>query len=272
MKILMAIGGSSQSEKALKLGAELIRCADETPAVLTVARRKQDRPRAEALLQHAQALLADVPCTVETRLRYGQPAEQIVAEAREGGFGLIILGEPQSRTLKALLLGSTVLHVVEHTICPVIIAKGEIKPIRRILLCDSGVTPSLLGRFTAQLADTLLGEEEITVLHVMSQITAWPGVSDEDLQASAEELIEEHAPEGEWLARNLEALSLPDIHATPKVRRGGVLDEILAESQENDYDLVVIGAHRDAGWQRVLLADIARELIKRLDRPVLVVR
>jgi nucleotide-binding universal stress UspA family protein len=56
------------------------------------------------------------------------------------------------------------------------------------------------------------------------------------------------------------------------VRHGGVVEEILAESEEVDYDLVVIGAHREAGWQRVLLADIARELIKRLERPVLVVR
>jgi nucleotide-binding universal stress UspA family protein len=272
VKILIATGGSSHSEKALHLGALLIRCADDTPAVLTVARRKQDQSAAEAILQRTQFLLADVPC-IETRIRYGQPAEQIVAEAREGGFGLIILGERQSHTLKARMLGSTALHVVEHAACPVLIAKGDIRPIRRILLCESGaIVPSLLSRYTAQLADTLLGEEEITVLHVMSQITAWPGVPDEDLQASAEELIEEHSPEGQWLASDLAELSHPGIHAQAKVRHGGVVEEILAESEENDYDLVVIGAHRDAGWQRVLLADIARELIKRLERPVLVVR
>ncbi len=272
MKILIATGGSSHSEKALHLGAQIIRCADETPAVLTVARRKQDQPRAEAALQRAQFLLTDTPC-IETRIRFGQPAEEILAEAREGGFGLIILGERQSHTLKARVLGSTALHVVEHAACPVLIAKGDIRPIRRILLCESGaIVPSLLSRYTAQLADTLLGEEEITVLHVMSQITAWPGVPDEDLQASAEELIEEQSPEGEWLASDLEVLAHPGIRAHAKVRHGGVVEEILAESEEIDYDLVVIGAHRDAGWQRVLLADIARELIKRLERPVLVVR
>lgn len=273
MKILIATGGSSHSEKALRMGAEIIRCADETPMVLTVARRKQDQPLAEAALQRARFLLADVPCDIETRLRHGRPVEQIIAEAREGGYGLIILGERQTHTLKARLLGSVALQVVERAACPVLLAKGEIRPIRRILLCDSGaVVPSLLSRFTAQLADTLLGEEHITVLHVMSQITAWPGVPDEDLQASAEELIEERTPEGEWLASGLEVLSHPGIHAVAKVRHGAVVDEILAESQENDYDLVVIGAHRDAGWQRVLLADIARELIKHLERPVLVVR
>lgn len=272
MKILIATGGSSHSEKALQFGAQIARCADEAPTILTVVRRKEDLPRAESILQRATFLLADVPC-VETRTRIGRPAEEIVAEAREGGYDMIIVGERQSHTLKARMLGSTAVHVVEHAACPVIIAKGEIRPIRRILLCDSGaLVPSLLSRFTAQLAGMLLGEEEITVLHVMSQITAWPGVPDQQLQASAEELIQGHAPEGEWLASDLQVLSHPGIHARAKVRHGAVVEEILAESHGNGYDLVVIGAHREAGWQRVLLEDIAHEIIKRVDRPVLVVR
>lgn len=272
MKILIATGGSSHSEKALHFGAQIARYAGEAPTVLTVARRKQDLPRAEAVLQRAQFLLADLPCVV-TRARVGQPAEQIIAEAREGGFDLVIVGERRSHTLKARMLGSTAVHVVEHAACPVIIAKGVIRPIRRILLCDSGaLVPSLLSRFTAQLADMLQGEEEITVLHVMSQITAWPGVPDDQLRASAEELIEEHAPEGEWLASDLQVLAHPGIRAQAKVRHGVVVEEVLAESEENGYDLVVIGAHREAGWQRVLLEDIAHDIIKRVDRPLLVVR
>lgn len=272
MKILIATGGSSHSEKALRFGIGIACCADQPPTVLTVVRRKEDMARAEAVLQRAAYLLAELP-DVENKVRVGRPAEQIIAEAREGGYDLIIVGERQSHTLKARMLGSTALHVVEHAACPVIIAKGEVRPIRRILLCDSGaLVPSLHSRFIAQLADMLKGEEEITVLHVMSQISAWPGVPDQQLQASAEELIEAHAPEGEWLVSDLEILAHPGIHAQAKVRHGVVIDEILAESEEYDYDLVVIGAHREAGWQRVLLEDIAHEIIKRVDRPVLVVR
>ena len=272
MKILIATGGSSHSEKALRFGAQIVQHADEAPTVLTVVRRKQDLSLADAVLQRARYLLAGIP-GLETRARIGRPAEQIIAEAREGRFNLVIVGERHSHTLKARVLGSTSIHVVEHAACPVIIAKGEISPIQRILLCDSGaLVPSLLSRFTAQLAEMVQGEEEITVLHVMSQMTAWPGVPDEDLQASAEELIEEQTPEGEWLASDLQELSYPGIHAQAKVRHGGVVEEILAEVEANDYDLVVIGAHREAGWQRVLLEDIAREIIKRIDRPILVVR
>lgn len=272
MKVLIATGGSSHSEKALRFAAQIVQCATEAPTVLTVVRRKQDLTLAESVLQRARYLLPDAPC-IETRARVGRPATEIIAEAREGKCDLIVVGERHSHTLKARMLGSTAIHVVEHAACPVIIAKGEINPIRRILLCDSGaVVPSLLSRFTAQLADMLHGEEEITVLHVMSQMTAWPGVPDDDLQASAEKLIEEQAPEGQWLASDLEVLSDPGVHARAKVRHGPVIDEIQAEIQENSYDLVVIGAHREAGWQRILLEDLAREIIKRVERPIAVVR
>lgn len=95
---------------------------------------------------------------------------------------------------------------------------------------------------------------------------------DEQLEAPAEDLIRQGTLEGEWLADDLRALALPGVVAQPKVRHGAVVEEILAETQENNYDLVVIGAHRGQGWERVLLEDIAREIITQVDRPVAVVR
>ncbi|KPK03289.1 MAG: universal stress protein UspA, partial [Anaerolineae bacterium SG8_19] len=38
-----------------------------------------------------------------------------------------------------------------------------------------------------------------------------------------------------------------------------------------DCDLLVIGAHRQAGWQRFLLDDLTHQIVVRADRPVLVV-
>ena len=272
MKILIATGGSPHAEKALRFGAQIIRCADETPVVLTVAQRQQDRPAAEAVLQRACALLSDVPC-IDTRIRYGQPAQQIIAEAREGGYGLIIVGEGQKRSIKTRVLGSTALHVVEHAACPVITAKGEIRPTRRILLCDSGANvPSLLSRFIAQLTGTLLQEAEITVLHVMSQISAAPRVRGEDLHATAEELIQSQTPEGAILQQDMTYLELMDLTPQAKVRHGLVVDEIVDEARADNYDLVVIGAHRDEGLPRFLLDDLAHELVLDVERAILVVR
>jgi nucleotide-binding universal stress UspA family protein len=273
VRILIATGGSPHSEAALRFGATIAQFAGEPLTVMTVIRSASERPAADRLLAGARDRLAQVVPKVETCIRVGQPAQQIVTEASAGQYDLVVVGERPAHTLWARFLGSTATEVVERAPCPVIIAKGKIGPVRRILLCDSGAeSPSVLTRFTAQLADMLGGEEEITVLHVMSQITAWPGVQDDQLDDTAEELMSKHAPEGEWLTSDLQVLAHPGIHAVPKVRHGGVVEEILTEVEAGNYDLIVIGAHRGEGWQRFLLEDIAHNIMTRVNRPVLVVR
>jgi nucleotide-binding universal stress UspA family protein len=259
--------------------------------VLTVIEDQAQMSWAQGILESACRLLEGIP-RVETKIRIGHAALEVIQEAHESHCDLVIVGERQNPNLLARFLsGSTTIRIVEHAPCPVMVAKGKVGPICRILLCDSGAegplgdlvrrggaTPSapaaapLLARFTAQLADFLQGEEEITVLHIMSQISAAPGVKGTQLRAAAEDLIQERTPEGELLQRDVQLLSRPGVRVRPKVRHGLVLDEILKEAQEGDYDLVVIGAHRGAGWQRVLLDDLAHKILVQLDRPVLVIR
>jgi nucleotide-binding universal stress UspA family protein len=276
MKTLMATGGSAHSDVALQFGAHLIQTGrtQDSPTVLSVARHEYDRVHAEAVLARACEMLGTICVKVDTKIRVGHPAEEIVREAEEGNFELLILGEKQHHDLKTrFLLGSTAVRVVEHAPCPVIIAKGKVGPLHQILLCDSGVQDaSLVCRFAAQLSNLIKGDEEITVLHVMSQISAGPGVVGQDLQANTEELIENHAREGQLLEYDREILHHLKASCYPKVRHGFVVDEILQEAKEQDYSLVVIGAFRGQGWRRIFLDDLAHQIITKVDRPVLVVR
>jgi nucleotide-binding universal stress UspA family protein len=257
MRILIAIDCSPQAGATLRLAAHLLQAhlADDPPVLLTVIRREADYPLAEASLARACQSL-NVP-NLQALTRVGRPDHEILQE------------------------NLTATRVAEQARCPVFIAKGRVGPIRRILLCDSGArsplatsrlnTP-LLDRFIAGLADLLDGEEEVTVLHVMSQISAGPGVRGKQLRADVEELIAENTPEGELLKQDIQTLSRPGIHPRPKVRHGLVVDEILEEARSGDYDLVVVGAHGGEGWQRLLLDDLAHEIMLLMDRPILVVR
>jgi nucleotide-binding universal stress UspA family protein len=282
MRILMAIGGSTglaiggspHSQATLRFGAWIAEGNDEPPTLITVVRSEADRGRAYAILTRAAQTLQPKVLSVQTKVRIGHPAEEIIREAEGGNYDLVIVGERQNhRLVTRFLLGSTTVHVVEHAPCPVIIAKGKIGPVRRILLCDSGIeAPSLLSRFTGQLAELVKGQEEVTVLHVMSQISAGPGIRGQQLRADAEELIENQSPEGELLKQDVQLLEKLKLHPFPKIRHGLVVDEILAEAHDGDYDLVVIGAYHGEGWRRILLDDLAHRVIVKLDRPVLVAR
>lgn len=276
MKILMATGGSSHSELALQLGRHLIQTgrAGKRSTILSVAHQKYDQCYAESVLARVCKIFEASNTKVETKIRIGHPPEEIVCEAEEGGFKLVIVGEKQHHNLKTrFLLGSTAVRVVEHAPCPVIIAKGEVGPLRRILLCDGGdIKPPLVNRFTDQLIDLIKGDEDVTILHVMSQISAGPTVTGQDLRANAEELIADKTPEGELFAHDCDVLQHLGVPCCPKVRHGFVVDEILRETREHNYSLVVIGAFQSHGWRRILLDDLAHQIITKVYRPVLVMR
>jgi len=272
MRLLIATGGAPHSNLAVRLGAYLAHTTGKAPTILTVIRHESDRPHGEAVLARTRLLLEASVAEVRTRLRVGHPAEEIVAEAVAGRYDIILLGDKHAHDLVTRLLGSTVKKVLEQAPCPVIIAKGKVGPVRRILLCDSGAeSVSLLDRFTTRLA-SLARDPGITVLHVMSQISAGPGVVGRQLRADAEELMREHTPEGTLLERDVQILERLNLHPDTKVRHGFVVTEIINEARAGDYDLIVIGAHRGKGWQRFLLEDLAFQIIMHADRPVLVLR
>jgi nucleotide-binding universal stress UspA family protein len=295
MSVLVAIDGSFHADTTLRLGAQIAQQGREPLTILTVVRPGADRPQvaADVILARACEIVRPQLPDVCTRVRMGHPATEIVREAEEGDYALVIVGQRPNRNLvRRFLAGSTAVRVVEHAPRPVVVAKGKAGPIRRILLCDSGSTDlsvglpsatpgtgrndgapsSVLNRFLKLPVELVDGSGEIVVLHVMSQMGAGPGVKGKQLRSGPEELINERAPEGELLQRDIEALDRLGFRARARVRHGLVVEEILAEVQSGDYDLVVIGSYRGEGWQRILLDDLAHRLVVELDRPVLVVR
>lgn len=272
MQILVATGGTDQSFIAVQMGAYLAALFAADVTILTVVHDAKGSGKGYQTLEEARAYFGEGPGTVETRLRTGSAAEEIVAEANTGRYQLIILGERAEHGLFARLLGPTALDVIQRTTLPVLIAKSAVHPWQHILACDSGaIQPRLLQRLQSQMPELFDLDLDITVLHVMSQISAGPGVAGAQLRADAAELIEAHSREGDVLAEDVRLLANLGVRAQPKVRHGFVVDEILHEAASGDYDLIVIGAHRQEGWQRLFLEDLANRIVREADRPVLVV-
>lgn len=273
MRLLVATGGSAHSALALQMSVQLAYLTQKTPTVLTVIREPADRQRADEVLRKARAQFEAEGLEVQTVIRTGPTDLTILHEVTEGGYDLLVLGDRQFHRLATRLRGSVGERLARQAPCAVLLVKGTVRAIRRVLLCDSGaVEPPLRERFLAEGLGKLIEQDvEVTVLHVMSQISAGPSIDDTQLSADAEELIRSHSPEGEWLEEDVRLLERIGGRTRPKVRHGFVEDEILAEAREGDYDLVVIGAHREHGWQRFLLDDIAHEIITRIDRHLLVI-
>ena len=272
MRILIVATCLSKLGNLLDFSAQLVNRIDQAPTVLLVAAQSREIPGLERLVGEIKALDGYKNAIVE--VRRGPIAEAVRREMAAHRHHLVVLDEqPSTTSLARRWRKSVAAQIVEHTRCPVLLVRGENRVIQRILLCDSGGENSpLLSRLTAQFADLLAGEESITVLHVMSQISAGPGVVGKQLRAEAPELIAAHTPEGVLLEQDLRVLAKSQVYTHPKVRHGLVLDEILTEVHSGDYDLIVIGAHKSIGWQRFLLDNLAQKIIAKINLPILVVK
>ncbi len=281
MRILIASDGSECAREAALYACHFARPARAEVVLLGVA----EKPSAEATLRSAlEALREEIAqrgvseCLI--KMRYGEPPREILAETEEHAYHLTLVGARGHRRLIPFAVGGTTMRLAQHIRSPLLIVTRARPAIREMLICTSGEQPAENNALVGGALAALVGAQ-VTVLHVMSQLPLAPDAKVEDLERSAEELIASGAREGLHLQRLLEILEAQGVERTrsiPKVRHGLVIDEILNEVREGDYDLIVIGARPVLEgqswwqWRTLFLENIPNHILTRTRRPVLVVR
>lgn len=135
MKILLAYDGMERSRNALDETVELAGEGKAEVTIVSVVPEKEARaskagghqflaPHAHQDVANGRKYLRENGVVAETKILYGDPAEEISREAREGGYDLIVAGSRQPGTLGRLVLGSVSGRLVKEAPCPVVVA-GE---------------------------------------------------------------------------------------------------------------------------------------------------
>jgi len=273
MRTLIIINNSPHDEGVLQYSAQIIAKSNLDSTIMMVIPKKQGEA-----LQNAEIILAQAQDRLGTnklqkKVRIGNSVKEILKETKSGEYELLILGCLSSPRSDCLSPGSSFTQIVEGVPCSTLIVREKAPRVKRLLLCDSGSESAQSTRdFTSRLVNLIEGEEQITILHVMSQISAGPGIRGEQLRSNADVLIDTQSPEGELLERDIEELKQTGVYTDPKIRHGLVVDEILEEARNGEYDLVIIGAHIPIGWRNFLLDNIARKIVTQIDRSILIVK
>ena len=272
MRVLLCTDGSLAAAQAVRFGARLARGVAETVELLGVIEDHADAEKSIATaLEMLGAELRTIGVSYTTRVRRGHAAEQILDEAEEWKADLVVIGQLGRRGLTRFILGGTATRIVQYAKCSVLLVRGQRTDLKKVLVCTAGGEPGLRDvALAGQVAS--LTQATVTVLHVMSQIALTEKGYQPDLEARAKDLIARQTPEGVHLQAALDLLQAQNVTGRAKVRHGLVVDEIVAEAREGDYDLLAIGAHLAQGLSRWLLDDVTRHLLEAIQRPMLVVR
>jgi nucleotide-binding universal stress UspA family protein len=237
--------------------------------LLTVIGDDNQRQLAEASISNAQELLQGQD--VSTKLRSGDPLAEILKEAHETDYEIIVVGSHDVLRLLDSLMGTLSDKVADRAHSHVLIVRGERKELNQILIPIGGqkMNPDVV-KMGARLAAA--SDAQVTLLYVKGPVpTMYTGL--EGMDETLPELLETDTPVSQHLRWSAEYLSDKGVKAELKLQQGAASDEILREAIIADYDLIVIGARSHDGWlKRLFLVDqVTPHVIERAPCPVLVV-
>lgn len=276
MKILICTDGSPAAEQAAHL-VSLLSFPSETEIMLLGVVEEHGSPAGlEASFARMIAVLGGAHANLAQKVRRGDSYEQILAEAVEHAYDLVVVGGAgQHHGLLHFKVGSTTGKLARKLHTHFLVARNVPEKVGKVLVCTGAESPTVKTmRVGGQILSGL--QVAVTVLHVMSQVSLKPGNIPEELAVTAEVAIQRNTREGQQLQRAVEQLSKTGIQGTiaPCLRHGLVVDEVLAEVREGKYDLMVVGAHYQPGqnrWLGMLLDDVTDQLLNQAACSVLIV-
>jgi nucleotide-binding universal stress UspA family protein len=147
-KVLLPTDGSETAEKAIAFAVRLFANTSCKVTLLSVVEepvysafwsdgliapevlmpppeelREELDQRAEEMLAESAKPLRDAGLHVIPKIRFGNSAGEILQEAEEGGYEMIVMGSHGRGALGGFLLGSVSNRVIHHAVCPVLIVR-----------------------------------------------------------------------------------------------------------------------------------------------------
>jgi len=270
MDILICVACVSADEAQLAFG-KILGSIDSARSVtlLHVVPRGGDRTEAQRRLTEARQTLGDD--AVEMRIREGDPAAEILAQIEEGNHDLAILGPNEAPGLRRHILGSVTTRIVRNAPCSILVAQQARASLERILICSGGGDIArIVTQAGARLAQAV--GAHATLLHVVVPVASMYTGLDE-IEESLSELLRTDTPIARHLREGAETLQQHGVPAQLKLRYGVVADEIVGESLEGDYDLIMLGAKKGlVRFKRLMLGGMLKQILEKSTRSILVAR
>ncbi len=119
---LVCLDGSLYAYRALKFAGKIAKAAGAKVTLLHVAMEGHgSHPEALDVIKHGKELLDKIGVEGETLIREGPTAEEILREAREKDYDLIVMGHKGKSAIREFLLGDVVSKVIHHSLRPTLV-------------------------------------------------------------------------------------------------------------------------------------------------------
>jgi nucleotide-binding universal stress UspA family protein len=271
MNILICSDGTPASDDAAQLGRMLARATKSQVTLLGIAENSGDEQPLRQALDRQTDILRQAGVDLQTVIQTGEPTAQILDETSAKKYDLIVIGSRRKDTAGHLWRSHRTYEIIKAVEPPVLVAIGACERITRILLCSGGkhfIDPAV--RLTGTIATAM--HAEVTIFNIMAEP---PAVYAHLLEL--EEDVDALLRSGSELGRNLLAekktLEKLGVAVKVRIRHGLIVDQLLGEMQEGNYDLIVSGSSRARGPLRYyIMGDVTEAILENAECSVLVAR
>jgi nucleotide-binding universal stress UspA family protein len=259
--ILLCTDGSSSSLQAADMATKFGFPKATSITVLAVSEGKEDIKVLNGSVGEISKRLG-AGFSVSTKIRHGDPIEEIISEALEHPYDLVVVGGGGNQIgLLHPTVGSTTGKLARKLHTHFLVVRNIPEQIGKVLFCTGAEAPasetmSLGGNWISKTS------AQLGLLHVIqagrSSATADGEQKDQLIEKSTKQL------------RDAGVTGVIE----PRIRQGLVVDEVLLELAEGKYQLLVVGSHYQPGqdrWQGTLLDDITDQLLNRSTCSVLII-
>jgi universal stress protein G len=271
MNILICSDGTPASDNAVRLGSGVARAIKSRVTLLGIAENPGEEQPLRQALDRETDMLQSMGVERQTVIQTGEPISQILDETSVKKYDFIVIGSRRTEASGHFWRSRRTYEIIKAVEPPVLVAIGTRERISRILLCSGGkhfIDDAV--RLTGALAAGL--NAEVTLFHIMAE----PPAIYADLM-ELEEDVDALLASGSELGRNLLAekktLEKLGVAVHVRVRHGFVMDQLLEQMQEGNYDLIVSGSSRARGPLRhYIMGDVTERILESAECSVLVAR
>jgi len=224
----------------------------------------------EDIFSRAVALFQENGLKYSLEIHEGQAEEVIPKKAEEKDFLTILtpLGRPP---LRRLLLRRSFRQLMADIEGPILYVPTDCTPPTRVLVCLGGLGYGTTAEeFGLEIAASV--KAPVTLLHVVPPIDLdFP--ESRTVRDNWDHLEDTDSLLGRTLKKGLSKARKAGLETDLKIRQGNVIEEILGEFRDGDYDLVCMGSlHSAHGLRQIYAPNVTAEVAEVIGCPVLTVR
>lgn len=224
----------------------------------------------ETVFERAVSLFREKGLPYSLEVRNGE-AEQVIPEKANSGNYITVVS-PLGRTqIRRLIVGRSIRPLMERIQGPILYVPEMRLPLKKILISAGGLGYEADAENLAlQVASA--NQAEVTILHVVPP-TDLEYPTTRGLRGHTKDLAQTDTLPGRSLRHALEIAQNAGLNARAIARQGIIVEEILAEVREGNYDMVCMGSSYSAHTLRQYYSpNITAEVAISAHCPVLTAR